>query len=204
MSRVLEPVGGLLCAMFLLVLPVGLYAHKGDKLSVVSSHDHTGYSVISWSKVQKLTWDHFRGSVPVDAEAITAAATYCGIGFEANALSDTNSNFQVRVYNNFYINDSWARPEEMNDDVLAHEQGHFDLCELYTRKLRERMHQVQIDKQTMRTVLKKIYEDLQEEYQIRQQMYEDETAHGVNLQQQKKWQQILNLELSATEHWCES
>src|SRR5690606_38649660 len=93
---------------------------------------------LSWSKFRKLTWNDFRGSIPHDAEEQTAAATYCGIGFETNTTSHHHNDLKIRVYNTFYPHSSWARPEEMNDAVLAHEQGHFDLCELYTRKLRER------------------------------------------------------------------
>ena len=101
-------------------------------------------------------------------------------------------------------NNSWAKPEEMNDDVLAHEQGHFDLCELYTRKLRERLSNVNVDVNTLKPVLRSIYDKLQTEYKARQEAYEGETAHGVNLPQQRKWQQILERELSATEKWSES
>ena len=177
-----------------------LAAAKGNK----SENKDISTSEISWQKHRKLTWDDFRGSVPMNADEQTAAATYCGIGFETNAISTTNNNLKIRVYNTFYINDSWARPEEMNDDVLAHEQGHFDLCELYTRKLRERMSSVKVNVNTLKPILRKIYEDLQAEYKARQEAYEDETAHGVNLSQQKKWQQMLDKELSATNRWSES
>lgn len=159
---------------------------------------------ISWSKFRKLTWDDFRGPVPHDAEERAAAATYCGIGFETNTISSRNPDLKIKVYNTFYPHSSWARPEEMNDQVLAHEQGHFDLCELYTRKLRERMSQAKVDAGTLKPVLSKIYNELQEEYQERQKDYELETAHGVNLEEQNKWKHILERELTETESWSES
>lgn len=161
-------------------------------------------SEISWQKDRKLTWGDFRGPVPEDAETQTAAATFCGIGFETNTITNNSNNLKIRVYNTFYLNNSWARSEDMNDDVLAHEQGHFDLCELYTRKLRERMSKIQGNVNTLKPALRKIYEDLQEEYKNRQEVYEAETAHGVNLKEQKKWQGILERELSETEHLSES
>jgi len=159
---------------------------------------------ISWQKDKKLTWDDFRGAVPRNAEEQTAAATFCGIGFETNTITNNNSNLKIRVYNTFYLNNSWARPEEMNDDVLAHEQGHFDLCELYTRKLRERMSEVKVDVNTLKPMLRKIYEQLQEEYKNRQEAYEEETAHGINLNEQQRWKRILERELTDTEQWSES
>ena len=159
---------------------------------------------ISWKKDRKLTWNDFRGPVPYDAEDQTAAATFCGIGFETQGIGAKNQNLKVKVYNTFYIGNSWARTEEMNDDVLAHEQGHFDLCELYTRKLRERMTDLRASANTIKPTLRRIYDELQDEYKNRQELYEEETGHGVNIAEQKKWEKMLEKELSDTEKWSES
>ncbi len=156
---------------------------------------------LAWSKDRKLTWDDFRGPIPADADHITAAATYCGIGFETNSVSSRSDNLRVRVYNTFYTNHSWGRPEEMNDNVLAHEQGHYDLCELYTRKQRQRLATVKVDAANLKPVLRTVYGKVQEEYKARQAAYEDDTQHGVDLAQQKRWQKIIERELAATEQW---
>ncbi|HRO43280.1 MAG TPA: DUF922 domain-containing protein [Flavipsychrobacter sp.] len=194
----------MVCACLITVFSIPTQAHKGEKGSSKVTYSSGHRNEISWSKDKKLSWDDFRGLIPNDAEEQTAAATYCGIGFETNTISSKNSDLKIRVYNTFYIGQSWARPEEMNEDVLAHEQGHFDLCELYTRKLRERMANVSVNVNTLKPVLRKIYEDLQREYQARQEDYEVETAHGVNLPQQKKWQEILESELLETDKWSDS
>ena len=154
-----------------------------------------------WRIDRKLTWDDFRGPIPFDAEEITAAATFCGIGFETSSITTSSDKLRVKVYNTFYANKSWGRPEEMNDHVLAHEQGHFDLCELYTRMLRKRLHNVSISVQTLKPVLRAIYAEVQKEYKERQADYERETEHGVNLAGQKKWEQIIARELVETQNW---
>jgi hypothetical protein len=159
---------------------------------------------ISWKKDRKLTWDDFKGPIPYDADDITAAATFCGIGFETNTITSANNNLKITVYNSFYTGNSWVRPEERNDNILAHEQGHFDLCELYTRKLRERMANIQVSVKTLKPVLSNIYEQVQLEYKQRQEEYESDTEHGVNLPEQKKWQQLLDKELSQTDKWSQS
>jgi hypothetical protein len=191
-------VAGLVAMCALLVNSYVSYANRGSRMTASST---SSSSEMTWSKERKLTWDDFRGAIPHNAEEQTAAATYCGIGFETNSISSTNTNLKIRVYNTFYINNSWARPEEMNEDVLAHEQGHFDLCELYTRKLRERMSNLKVNANTMKPTLRKIYEELQVEYRARQEAYEDETSHGVNLPQQKRWQRLVDAELAETEQW---
>jgi len=159
---------------------------------------------ISWQKDRKLSWNDFRGSVPRDAEDQTAAATFCGIGFETNVITPKNPDVNIRVYNTFYTTNSWVRPEERSEAVLVHEQGHFDLCELYTRKLRAEMNNVKVDVNTLKPVLKSIYDRVQAEYRRRQESYETETAHGVNYDEQHKWEKILERELNETEQWSES
>lgn len=183
-------------------------AHKGikenSKVTIIDSDFPDSENEISWRKDRKLSWNDFRGPIPGDVEEQTAAATYCGIGFETNTISTTNKELKINVYNTFYINSSWAKPEEMTNDVLAHEQGHFDLCELYTRKLREHLSTVNVDVSTLKPTLRSVYDRIQAEYKKRQEAYENETAHGVNLPQQRKWEKILERELSASERWSVS
>jgi len=159
---------------------------------------------ISWQKDRKLSWNDFRGPVPSDAGDQTAAATFCGIGFETNVITPRNPDPKIRVYNTFYTADSWVRPEEKNDAILMHEQGHFDLCELYTRKLRAEMSNIKVDVHTLKPVLRSIYDRIQSEYRRRQESYETETAHGVNYDEQNRWEKILEKELNETEQWSES
>jgi hypothetical protein len=156
-----------------------------------------------WEKGRKLSWDDFRGPVPRAASDITAAATFCGIGFETNAVNPKNNNLKIHVYNTFYTNNSWARPEDKDSFILAHEQGHFDLCELYTRKLRERLNSVNVNSSNLRAALGTVYDEVQREYNNRQEQYEDETEHGVVLAEQERWQNKLQRELEASEGWME-
>lgn len=179
---------------------VSTNSFAGKKRAISASESP---STMSWSRDKKLTWDDFRGSIPQDADDVTAAATYCGIGFETNTFNSAHpEELKVTVYNTFYLNDSWARPEERNQNVLAHEQGHFDLCELYTRKLRQRMSQLHLNLNTLKSTLANIYEELQEEYRREQEVYENETRHGLNLMQQKNWQTYLERALGASEDWA--
>jgi len=192
------------CSAIALVAFAILPLHNAFAKEKKSESGPSARSEISWQRDRRLSWDDFRGAIPRDAEEQTAAATFCGIGFETNTITNKDNNLKIRVYNTFYLENSWARPEERNEDVLAHEQGHFDLCELYTRKLRERMNSVKVNVNTLKPTLRNIYEQLQDEYKERQEAYEEETAHGVNFREQKRWQKILEQELSDTEKWSES
>jgi hypothetical protein len=158
----------------------------------------------TWSADRRLTWDDFRGPVQPYTVDNIAAATFCAIGFETNTVTQNNPMLKVNVFNTFYTRKSWIRESEKNPNILAHEQGHFDLCELYTRKLRERMANVNVDVASLRTTLKGIYAALQKEYQERQQQYEDDTNHGLIYKEQDRWEAMIAQELAQTDKWKDS
>ena len=85
--------------------------------------------------------------------------------------------------------------------MLIHEQGHFDLCEIYTRKLRQRIQRARITGSNLKPALRKIYNEVQDEYVRRQEQYEEETEHSLNREGQAKWVRIIERELAETEEW---
>lgn len=160
-------------------------------------------SEFSWRQDRKLTWDDFRGPIQSEMHPDVAAATFCGIGFETNTLTTRNNQVKIHVYNNFYPTQSWVRPGQEIPQILAHEQTHFDICELYTRKLRQRLDNISVSVSDLKTKLSAIYKEVQNEYRDRQQAYEDETEHGLIADQQGRWQNMINRELAGTTKWIE-
>jgi hypothetical protein len=167
-----------------------------------AEHPRIYETEFSWDPARRLTWEDFRGHVQPYTTDNIAAATYCAIGFETNNVTAGNK-VKINVFNNFYPTKSWARNEEKDTHILAHEQGHFDICELYTRKLRERMACAQVDASCL-SKLKVIYRELQKEYEARQELYEDQTNHGLIYAEQNRWQNDISQELQAEEAWKES
>ena len=158
-----------------------------------SSENSGSGNQFQWHEHSKLTWDDFRGAVSA-ANDESAAATHCGIGFKTNNTVSGRKP-EIIVYNTFYTQKSWVRPDAKIQSILAHEQGHFDLCEIYTRKLRERMSKFDFNVPDVTQALMSIYSAVSNEYESRQQAYEQETIHGTNMMQQKKWLEIIAREL---------
>lgn len=158
-------------------------------------------SEFAWGADHRLTWEDFRGPVPAGRGNV-AAETSCGIGFETNTIS-RGVPVRFRVYNTFSMQRSWVRPDAMTDEVLEHEQGHFDLCELYTRKLRARFEATEgITVENLKRVTRAVWAEVHSEYAKRQEQYEDETEHGLNREAQIAWTAHLEKELGATEAWA--
>ncbi len=153
-----------------------------------NSSDH-----FQWQEHTHLSWDDFKGVVNAPHDE-SAAATYCSIGFKTNTPAP-GAKPEIVVYNSFYINRSWVREDAKIQSILDHEQGHFDLCEIYTRKLKSMVAHFDLDSPGAKNVLMDIYAQVSSEYETRQQAYELETTHGTNLAEQRRWQRIIGSEL---------
>ena len=174
----------------------------GSNLNVATTTPNNNHAMadasameFQWADHSTLSWSDFQGAVNAVTDE-SAAATHCGIGFRTGRLTP-DSKPGIIVYNTFYVNKSWVRADARIPEILVHEQGHFDLCEIYTRKLRQRMQGVDMNSADLRSVLEQIYFDVKSEYENRQQAYEDETTHGTNFAQQSRWRDNISKELAA-------
>lgn len=148
----------------------------------------------SWNANRKLSWADFKGPVSTAHSEESAAATCCSIGFR---LGNNEAGVpQVFVYNTFYIDRSWVKEDARIESILTHEQGHFDLCELYTRILRSRLNAADLHSPTVKQDLLDIYTAVNNEYEARQQAYEHETAHGTIIPEQQRWDMAISEELA--------
>lgn len=147
-----------------------------------------------WIEHRRLSWEDFQGPVRASDDE-SAAATHCGMGFRINSLNGSDKP-DVTVYNTFYTKKSWVRHDAKISSILEHEQGHFDLCEIFTRKLRSRVNNISVSGSDMKSVLLSIFTEVNNEYEICQQTYEDETTHGTNIPEQKRWMEKISKELS--------
>lgn len=146
-----------------------------------------------WHEHTKLSWDDFRGAAS-STHNESAAATCCSIGFRTNTTADSGRLY-IEVYNTFYVNKSWVREDARIQSILDHEQGHFDLCEVYTRQLKARLGKIDLNGHDVKQQLMKIYGEVSAAYEARQQAYEEETTHGTILPEQRKWQDMIAAEL---------
>ena len=137
---------------------------------------------VEWDKERKLIWEDFKGTPPSISETNAAASTRCG--FDVSAESNDNKELiAVTIKNIFYCDKSWVRPDKRNrSDLLEHEQAHFDLCEVYARRLRRRV----LDSNQKLDIDKAIYEVF-DAFKQRQKLYDKETNHSRNKEKQVEW-----------------
>ncbi len=142
---------------------------------------------VPWNSNIRLTWADFKGKVP--PAAVPAATTASGISYtySANLLHhEVHLDYEVNAY--FYPNESWYRPALCNENTLSHEQLHFDISELFARKMRDRLDRTSFS-DDVKAEIRKIYKEILEELQDYQEQYDWETNFSRNREKQAEWNQ---------------
>ncbi|WP_158607146.1 DUF922 domain-containing protein [Pontibacter oryzae] len=98
---------------------------------------------------------------------------------------------------------SWIKAHAMKDkNALAHEQLHFDLTELYARKLTKAFAEAKPTdnfKEAFDAVFQQVFNELKEQ----QQQYDLETDHGFRGKKQQYWHNHVKNELNAHAAWAD-
>lgn len=152
---------------------------------------------IPWSSDRKLTWEDFKGK-PLKTEW-AAATTASGISYEFST-SGTLDNLKVnfKVHTDFYPQKSWYRPEMCDSVVLSHEQLHFDISELFARKMRKKLKETSFT-QNVKAEVREIYREILKSLTAFQNKYDHQTNFSRNIEQQLIWNKKISDALSATE-----
>lgn len=136
--------------------------------------------VIHWTKDYRLTWDDYKGKGNPSVGAAASTATYLGIDYN---FSPEGLTYTITC--GFSKTRSWGLHK--TDYILGHEQGHFDIAEIFARKLHRQMTTYKFNNATYQADLKKIYEDIVAEKEEMQNTYDAETNHSINKVKQAEW-----------------
>jgi len=145
--------------------------------------------LIAWNVTRQLTWDDYKGTPDPNSDAAASTTTYLGIEYKLD-----NSGFGWTIQCSFSISRSWGRNK--TDNVLKHEQGHFDIAEIFARKLNKKMKEYPFNQTTYKTDLPKIYTTITEEKEAFQEQYDNETDHSRKKEQQAAWEKKIETMLN--------
>lgn len=145
---------------------------------------------INWRTRRELSWDDFQ-AVP-NPTAPNAALTSTSIKFQYH-YDKRSIQFQLQCI--FHPGKSWVKIK--NPRILAHEQGHFDIAQLYTRKLYKALKSYTFMAETVETDISAIYKQVAAEQASFQERYDRETNYSRNIPVQLDWQEKIDDELKA-------
>lgn len=158
-----------------------------------------GIDNIEWSETRKLNWADFAGS-PEDA-AFYVASTNSGIHFTysfktKNGITEVTS----KVSCIFLPDKSWFKPGKVSDYVLRHEQTHFDISELFARKLRKKIANAKFTK-NLKQEIESLYKANEIERQTMQAKFDKDTDHSKKENAELQWETFVELQLKAHDDW---
>jgi hypothetical protein len=175
----------LLLFFVLLAFSTASYAQQ-DKMITYSGNP------INWSIYTKTT----KGS------GFQKAFTYCGISYAVkHGANGLEANFTAFID----ASQSWVVSNAQTAALLRHEQGLFDLTELYARKMRQAAQQYMAQQgpnltyEGLLAECRAIYKALNNELFYQQQMYNAETNNGLKKEAQITWDTKLRQELRQLE-----
>ena len=148
---------------------------------------------IEWCADRKLTWADFKAPPDTASHPNTLAMTFAGFGYESGVNLFKNGKLFIKC--TFYTRKSWVLPDAKTDYVLRHEQIHFDITEIYSRKLRKALTDFNItaeNAQEAEQIFEKTFNDLEK----RQERYDDETKRGSKTETQEFWEATVKIELA--------
>lgn len=156
---------------------------------------------IPWKENRKLTWGDFKKRV--GNGGYYKAYTYSGIRY---TVDEDNQQIVVSVDCYFVSDESWVYSKSQDPYLLNHEQVHFDITEIYARKMRQAFapYEVGIDEfmsKLMIDEVRKVFNDLYDEMEERQKQYDKETNHSLIKEKQLEWNKLIEKELEELEEW---
>ncbi|NRD20584.1 DUF922 domain-containing protein [Winogradskyella eckloniae] len=163
-------------------------------LFVLFISSETNEETLTWDAANKLTWADFKAKPDYDSDAVALTASGITFGYGVKTSGKRIVEFSSTVETHFYPNKSWYKKEESNVHILRHEQLHFDITELYSRKLRQQITKLQVN-QNIKKQLNQLHEDINVELSATQAKYDQETQHSIDAVKQRAWSNFIEKEL---------
>ena len=176
MNHLLHLLTAVLVLLQLTVAPAA-YSRTDRHSSSLANEDE---EMIPWTGHRRLTWEDFKCAPVRNTEAVALTSTSLGISYKVK-----NNQFVYDITCSFSKRHSWGLLK--TSYILAHEQGHFDITELYARKLHQELQNYRFNATTFKADINNIYQRVVKEKEDFQEIYDGETDHSRKKVRQEEW-----------------
>lgn len=150
---------------------------------------------IAWKEDRKLKWEDFKSSVTRKNNPDVVAYTNCGWEYSVIKSSNPKAAVEFTIETIFNEDKSWKDVKRINDYYLLHEQKHFDIAEIFARKLRKEVKERIRTSSDFDKYFKGIYQTVSNDYKNFQITYDKVTEHGINKEKQGEYNELISSEL---------
>jgi hypothetical protein len=147
-------------------------------------------NIIHWHDNLSLEWSDFLGKPDSTIKAsylgsaTAASAFHFGVEYTSDSLEMPN----YKVYNCFIREESFIiDPAKASRHLLEHEKLHFDLYEVYARRIRKGIHQLRKEGNRNIEDYQKLIDRLLDESEKANKLYDKETAYSNLRIMQEEW-----------------
>lgn len=157
----------------------------------------------TYQEHSQLTWGDFKGVPPKNAIYFASVNSSLGYTFKSKTI-DGRIRVDIKVESYFYPQLSWKKNmNENNSELLKHEQLHWDISELYARKLRAAFEKY-VPQKDPKKEIDYIFRKFEKDRQRAQKSYDRETRHGVIKDAQRRWEYKMKEQLFITSEFATS
>ncbi|HUQ96965.1 MAG TPA: DUF922 domain-containing protein [Chitinophagaceae bacterium] len=150
---------------------------------------------IPWVTTTRLSWDDFLCAPKRNTDAVASTSTALGMAYQ---IKGGKLFYQVSC--KFSKQKSWGLVK--TPYILAHEQGHFDITEIFTRKLYQALKGYRLQPATFQKDINAIYEAIVQAKEAFQAAYDGETDHSRNKRKQEEWLERIDTLLEDTQPYA--
>lgn len=175
-----------------LLVVIGMLMAFGFNSKVQAQYlkvDTTAY--IEWADDLYMNWKDYRFRERRHSDDSGMALTSVIHSVRGGIIKD-KPRFEVKVL--FVKKDSWTT-DSTSITLLAHEKLHFDIAELYGRKIRKQIDELFKQGERDLKIYNKYVKQLLGDFKRFSQNYDRETRHGKDFDQQKAWFDVVYSEL---------
>ena len=151
---------------------------------------------IEWKSPDQLVWSNFKARP--NKLSPYHALTNSGISFETTYEQGVMT---LVVNCTFNPHQSWVKQDKKSDELLKHEQVHFDITEVHARKLRKALTEHPWKQSTLERDLNKLFDKYLKMQDEMQHRYDEDTDHSNNADSQAAWNKRIAAELKSLEKW---
>ena len=142
-----------------------------------------------------LSWDDFRGVPPDGSNRAASVNSGLSYSFKNTYENGILKDLDIQVKSGFYPELSWKMDlKESSKDLLAHEQLHWDITNLFALKLRAAYKKYRPVKNIKKEVAF-IFNKFEKDRAAMQAQYDRDTKHGLDKEAQLKWLLLVNAEM---------
>ncbi|WPR76830.1 DUF922 domain-containing protein [Algoriphagus sp. NG3] len=162
---------------------------KKVRINIIDPVRKSKADTVFYDPDRPLTWDDFKES-PSSLSSFNATI-FSSLSIEGNASIENGEivqNIEIKVY--MIPSQSWVK--HANSYASNHEQRHFDITRIAADRMKAKLKSMDTDPYLFDAKLNDIYWDAYREMNRIQELYDQQTRHGLDKEAQEKWNILIS------------